>query len=1614
MSRLKIRFALGRAATALTLAFGLLSPAAASAESASNTAGIAPFKDVSSAHWAASALSRWQEAGILNGYPDGSMRPNQPITRSEFAALINRIFGFGSSPAEPLADAAAGTWKGDALAAAAQAGYLMPDDAGRIYPDRPFTRAETAAALDDLFRLPEAKDAGFGDIASLPDQAKAAISDLAAGSYLNGYPDGNFHPNAAITRAELAAVLDRLITGLVQGGEAELPRAVDGNVVVNRADATLSDTTIGGQLYLAAGIGDGDAHLNRVTVKGAAYVDGGGEHSITAADSSFDSVVINKDNDLVRFAMEGDTSVNRFVLQSGATVEQNGGGSSRPDVVLPVGHPATLSGSFGSVSSGEGDGEITELVIKGTVEMLTLTKPTRVTLEEGAVIGRLIAAENAGASTIDGPGTINQVQNLSASLKWNGNAVPVTPPAGEGSGSNGSGSGGSGGGNPGEDPWTLVWSDEFNDTTIDPSKWTYDIGNGSGGWGNNELEYYTDRPENVKEENGNLVITARKESYEGFGYTSTRIKTKDLFSQKYGKFEIRAMLPTGKGYWPAIWMLPQDDAYGTWAASGEIDIMENKGSEPATVSGTIHYGQQWPNNMYSGESYPLPNGSTVEDYHTYSLEWEPGELRWYVDGVLYSTKNDWYSKSLNQPANNTYPAPFDQPFFLLMNVAIGGNFDGNPIDSTVFPQSMAVDYVRVYELTGRPYRDPVPPQLEKEPLPAGARQPLADGNYVYNGAFDQDDPAIPNWDEVPGTDYWRLFEGEGGDGSFGIEDLEGRKLARISIESAGWQPYSVQLLNDVSVAKGHYYKWSFDAKSTDSRTMSVRVTGGESRGFAAYSPSVTVNLTGELQHFETYFQMKDETDIAARTEFNMGLDSKTVWIGNVRLEEVDSIPMDEDGPKTPLNGDGNHVYNGTFDQGDASRMTYWHLVEGGGAQAAAHVSEADRRLSLEIKEAGSGDSSSVKLLQRGIQLLQDGDYSLSFDAGANAARNATVALMSQDGSITYDSASFELGNAATHLDFALHMADTDDNEAQLVFLFGGIVGTITLDNVKLLRTSVYYPPDTDYYPLANGSFQGGLSPWQSAIDSGGSVTAELQGQEAKITVFALGQNPWSNMFYQDGLKLVGGLTYALDFDARASLPRKIGFDVENASYTRYVDETLDVGTDTAHYSYEFTMSQTDTAALKFFFGVQDGTAGISVPHSVYLSNVDLKVKNAPVSRPPHLLADTTDNLAGSPIEIAFASDPEWLDAVTTVKLNGKALEAGQFTLADGLLTLDANLFPLNGSYTIAVEATGYGIATVRQDVLANDGNLLRNGSFASGTSDWTLWTNAGGSWAAGEGAAVLSIPSPGDTYWSTQFYQEGIPVQAGHSYRLSFKGSSTASRPIYLEMLDTSRQVTYIRLTETADDYAVDFKANANGLKINFCIGSVVDGTATTPAGAHTLQLDDLRLVEIEPIPDPIPDPDPEPAGHPLQNGTFDSGTAGWTLYINDGSDASISSEDGQLKVAFTNYDGWFVYSTQVYQDHLQLDAGITYTLSFTAKATDSKDLIVSVENAGKSDIQYLAATTIPLTAEYATYSYDFTMGSASDPNGKLVFQLGSNNAEGPHYQNQSVYIDEVTLAEKI
>jgi beta-glucanase (GH16 family) len=318
--------------------------------------------------------------------------------------------------------------------------------------------------------------------------------------------------------------------------------------------------------------------------------------------------------------------------------------------------------------------------------------------------------------------------------------------------------------------WKLEWSDEFNGSNLSPQKWT--IVTGGSGFGNGESQYYTARPKNIHVKDGLLLIRAFKERYGTNFYTSAKITTYKKFSMKYGRIEIRARLPCGRGIWPAFWLLPIN---GEWPETGEIDIMEEDGLMPETVYGTLHFGLPW---TYRTRSFSLDKGSFSDNFHVFTLEWEPGEFRWYVDGYLYSKVNEWFSRRKGKQNYCEYPAPFNTDFYLQINLAVGGHFPGPPDRTTVFPQTLAVDYVRIYRKDYYPSMK-LNPEGVRDYFSKPLRGLMPDGNLIFNGNFKLKN--IIGWQpysfidsgmaaKIAENGYWQFLTGSGGIADFKISN----------------------------------------------------------------------------------------------------------------------------------------------------------------------------------------------------------------------------------------------------------------------------------------------------------------------------------------------------------------------------------------------------------------------------------------------------------------------------------------------------------------------------------------------------------------------------------------------------------------------------------------------------------------------------------------------------------------------------------------------------------------------------------------------------------------------------------------------------------------------------
>ncbi|OLF74645.1 glycosyl hydrolase family 16 [Pseudoalteromonas haloplanktis] len=454
--------------------------------------------------------------------------------------------------------------------------------------------------------------------------------------------------------------------------------------------------------------------------------------------------------------------------------------------------------------------------------------------------------------------------------------------------------------------WQMVWSDEFDGTSIDANKWNFEL-NCAGG-GNNEKQCYTDSEENAFIKDGvlNIVALPAEEGAEK-PYTSARLNTRYNADFTYGRFEMRAKLPSGQGSWPAFWMMPTDEVYGTWPRSGEIDILEavnlktvaEDGTVEANIHGTLHYGREWPNNSSSGKAYALPEGmNPADDFHTYAIEWQEGEIRWYVDGYLYATQRrsevrynskdepvglkhkGWFAEYFEQGNGELTThwdnAPFDKDFYLILNNAVGGDWPENVnnlgVDAAAFAQgqSFEIDYVRVYECasdpgtgkgceTVRPGYDNLDDALVegKAPVPTPPSDGVARNLDIFNGTLNANWIA---WDCCGGTTPETITDADKGDVvKFNINDNNGTVLG-FSTRGGHFpdgfagssSPFDASLLLDLNG------RVSFDMKvvtpPTSSTTWLLKAEagdGGPNTGDVALSDSVegVTPVTGQWQTY---------------------------------------------------------------------------------------------------------------------------------------------------------------------------------------------------------------------------------------------------------------------------------------------------------------------------------------------------------------------------------------------------------------------------------------------------------------------------------------------------------------------------------------------------------------------------------------------------------------------------------------------------------------------------------------------------------------------------------------------------------------------------------------------
>ncbi len=984
------------------------------------------------------------------------------------------------------------------------------------------------------------------------------------------------------------------------------------------------------------------------------------------------------------------------------------------------------------------------------------------------------------------------------------------------------------------DGYKLKWQDEFEGDSLNRDDWNVELH--PAGWVNAELQQYVDSEENIYVEDGKLVIKPVKN---GDTYTSGRVNTMNKHDYKYGLMEVKAKVPSGKGYLPAFWLMPTDEnLYGQWPRCGEIDAMEVMGQDTKKLYGTIHYGN--PHSESQGTK-TLTTGDFSEEYHVFAVEWEPGSIKWYVDGMLYHEENDWYSTTQGQ-GTVTYPAPFDQKFYVILNLAIGGSWVGYPDETTTYDdQEFDIDYVRVFQ------KDSYDENVEKPEKDIVMREPDKDGNYVHNGDFSTNEALDDEED-------WILLATEGGKATATITN----GVLQINSTAAGDQDYSVQFVQGgIPVEKGATYRLSFDAWADSARTMKVNMDAVD-RGWSRYLQDTRVELSTQRQTFEYEYTMSDDDDPNARLEFNLGKagSTATVYIDNVKV--VKTAQADVNNTKGVLS-DGNYVYNGKFQEGK-NRMAYWEVENKAGATVTVtNDEEHDRRLKIVAPE-GTSEANPVIVSQSDLALTGPMQYAYSFDAEGEAGKTikasfaGTEVVAELTGANKTFTASFNTAEAIADKSVSFTVAQP---------------GTYYIDNVSVVEDTL----------IKNGSFDAGLVGYAPFIDGSADATYVVdslnEDNAFDMTINDTGDADWKVQLKQSNVRLEEGKWYKLSLKMKSSIDRKVTVAIQRdgsvnktaagaEDWTPYVQQTVDVGAEYQTYELVFQMNpetepKTDPGAI---FNVAMGAVGgqrITEQHRICVDDITLEETEAPANViEPKLYNEeliTNGSFAnGSDGWTMYVAEP----AAGTIGVdNGKVVAA---LTSAGSNEWDARLvqgFDLqieqNQKYILTFKASSSVARKIKVDLMTegfawygggtpeigpdeqtvkiqftapgdkdtsdkvglfvsigkvddptpastitlddfslvkvqdfpsdnpDDDNMITNADFSNGLTGWSGPKNndaASVTATTANGKVTLEITDPGTADWHVQLKQTGLNLVNGKKYKVSFKADSTVDRTI--------------------------------------------------------------------------------------------------------------------------------------------------------------------------------------------------------------------------------------------
>lgn len=717
------------------------------------------------------------------------------------------------------------------------------------------------------------------------------------------------------------------------------------------------------------------------------------------------------------------------------------------------------------------------------------------------------------------------------------------------------------------DGYTLKFEDTFDGKSLNKKSWNYE--KHQPGWVNNELQEYTENKKNIYVENGNLVIQPVKtvDKRGNVSYTSGRINTQGKITAKYGIIEARIKVPQGQGYLPAFWMMPDNESlYGSWPLCGEIDIMEVLGNQINKSYSTLHFGEP---HTQKQVSKVLDTGDFANEFHTFACEWNPDEFRYYVDGNYIGSVTEWFTKRLNDSDPVTFPAPFDQPFYIILNVAVGGNWPGYPDETTTFDEKaqMLVDYVRIYQ------KDSYNGNVTMKQVSVKADTGDASGNYVHN-------------------DGWKFLTALGGDGNADI----GKNEIAVTTKNAGSVDYSVQLVNGgIPLIKGGLYEFSFDAYASENRTMMAGLTGPDN-GYVRYFGDEKIELGTKKKHYTFSFQMKASSDPSCRIDLNMGATSSkaAIYISNVIVRQTGTGKIAE--PEKTMTADGNYVYNGTFDRGDG-RFKYWTKKLSDNASLEITNNNNIRACKVIVKSASEN---AAVISQDDMPLAQNTDYVFSINSDSDGFERTKIL-------VNGNALVLQKPSAAGKPYTARFNTGTTKNKSELKIIFDQ-PGQYVFDDIKIEEGAL----------VKNSSFKDGMSGWELYTYSAGSAAVKAENCAA-VTINDTTTDEWKIQLKQNGITLEKGTTYKLAFDISSTIDRDVKYALQRdgsrwlalhgtEDWTPYNGGPIvkaGPAAQTVEQEFQMTSDDDDHTILTFSLGAVNGRR-ITKEHTVTISNIRLE------------------------------------------------------------------------------------------------------------------------------------------------------------------------------------------------------------------------------------------------------------------------------------------------------------------------------------------------------------------------------------------------------------------------